>query len=188
MRKQAAVLCLRVLNAILWSPNRGDISLQMGLRQGVAICLLASEIQNGGESYWHLKWENSKAAQFRGFGGKSASFAINVRYPGWHSWCALQFPRNFQTDVGSLDLYCREKVMEQTILCWFAFSVILGILPTISFSGKTASEKWPPSKDFPAVCLTKLTVCGGKYLPLRKERHQLRVCFLVSRLQELFSF
>ena len=172
MRKQAAVLCLRVLSAILWSPNRGNISLQMGLRQGVAICLLASEIQNGGESYRYLKWENSKAAQFRGFGGKSASFAINVRYPVWHSWCALQFPRNFQADIGSLDLYCREKVTEQTILCWFAFSVILGILPTISFSGKTASFfiKWPPSKDFPAVCLTKLTVCGGEISSLEERK------------------
>lgn len=49
MRKQPAVLCLRVLDAILWSPNRCDISLQMGLQQGVVICLLASEIQKGGE-------------------------------------------------------------------------------------------------------------------------------------------
>ena len=47
-RKRAAVLCLRVLGAILWSPNRGDISLQMGLHQGVVICLLASEIQKSG--------------------------------------------------------------------------------------------------------------------------------------------
>ena len=188
MRKQAAVLCLRVLSAILWSPNRGNISLQMGLRQGVAICLLASEIQNGGESYRYLKWENSKAAQFRGFGGKSASFAINVRYPVWHSWCALQFPRNFQADIDSLDLYCREKVTEQTILCWFAFSVILGILPTISFSGKTAMKNDLQARTFQQCVSLSLQCVGGKYLPLRKERHQLRVYFLVSRLQELFSF
>ena len=36
------------LGDILWSPNQGDIPLQMGLQRGMVTCPLASEIQNGG--------------------------------------------------------------------------------------------------------------------------------------------
>ena len=48
MRKQAAGVCLRLLGAILWSPSRGDIPLQMGLQRGVVSCQLATEIKEGG--------------------------------------------------------------------------------------------------------------------------------------------
>ena len=41
-------MCLRGLGAILWSPRRGDIPLQMGPRRGVASHPLASEIPEGG--------------------------------------------------------------------------------------------------------------------------------------------
>ena len=50
MRKQAAEVCLPLLGAIPWSPQRGDIPLQIGLRRGVASHLLASEISKGGEN------------------------------------------------------------------------------------------------------------------------------------------
>ena len=39
------------------------------------------------------------------------------------------FPRNFQTDLGSLDLSYREIVMEQTFGCWFVSFFESGELP-----------------------------------------------------------
>ena len=39
----------------------------------------------------------------------NANFATKVQYPGSHSWCVPTFPRNFQTDIESLDLSYRER-------------------------------------------------------------------------------
>ena len=41
-------VCLRGMGAILWSPYRDVIPVQMGPRQGVLSCLLTSEIPKGG--------------------------------------------------------------------------------------------------------------------------------------------
>ena len=54
---------------------------------------------------------------------------------------SLQFPRNLQTDLGSLDLCYREKVMEQTFGCCFAFPCECGDLPSVLVSGEITSEK-----------------------------------------------
>ena len=42
---------------------------------------------------------------------------------------SLQYPRILQTDVGSLDLSCRENVMEQWFGCWFSIPCEYGALP-----------------------------------------------------------
>ena len=58
---------------------------------------------------------------FKAHQEKNVNFATKFQYPGSHSWYVPTFPRNFQTDIGSLDLSSRENVMEQMLECWFTF-------------------------------------------------------------------
>ena len=48
MMKQAVGVCLRVLDAIVWSALLGDIPLLMGPKRGVASQMLASKITKDG--------------------------------------------------------------------------------------------------------------------------------------------
>ena len=50
-----------------------------------------------------------------------------------------QFPRNFQTDLGSL--CCSENLMEQTFGFVLPFPVNVGTFPTDSGSGKFVTNK-----------------------------------------------
>ena len=70
MRKQAAEVCLRLLGAILWSPSRGDIPLQMGL-QGVVSCQLATEIKKDGAK---LVLSEVRKQQQDGFSDRFSAF------------------------------------------------------------------------------------------------------------------
>ena len=51
-----------------------------------------------------------------------------------------QFLRNFQTDLGSLDLSYRENMMEQRLGC-LLFRESVGVVPKLTQSGEIVTEK-----------------------------------------------
>lgn len=67
MRKQTAGVCLRVMDAILWSPSHADIALKMGPHQGVTIHTLASEIPKDGAK---LALSEVSRKKFNGFSSR----------------------------------------------------------------------------------------------------------------------
>ena len=97
---------------------------------GVATCLLASEIP---KDWPKLSLSEVRKQQLDGFSAVGrpqcfrASWGKNAKLPAWSSIQVhtqdvfLQYPRNFQTILGSLDLSYRENVMEQMLECLFAF-------------------------------------------------------------------
>ena len=97
-----------------------------------------------------------------------------------------QYPRIFQTDLGSLDLSCRENMMEQTLGC-FPWECG-GVFPKLTQSGEIVTEKWPSSKHFQAMCYSQHTECWESYVPSMNERHQKRMWFQSSVYQELSRF
>ena len=62
-----------------------------------------------------------------------------------------QYPRNFQTDLGSLALSFRENVMKLMFGCWFAFPCECGGLPYGYTVTGNYYGKMTPSKHFEAV-------------------------------------
>ena len=68
------------------------------------------------------------------------------------------------------------------------FPVSVGTLSLVTASGDLATENWPPSKCFQAVCDSQHPECWESYFPSWKERHPQKVCLHASLLQELFSF
>ena len=97
-----------------------------------------------------------------------------------------QYPRIFQTDLGSLDLSCKENMMEQTLGCFLWECG--GVFPKLTQSGEIVTEKWPSSKHFQAMCYSQHTECWESYVPSVNERHQKRMWFQSSIYQELSRF
>ena len=115
-------LCNSV-SAILLLPRLVDILMEMILLQGVANHLLASEIPKVDQRYCCHKQENSNWVDFRATARwhlfranrekmlslpRRSSIQVHTQY------VSLEYPRIFQTDLGSLDPSYRENSMEQT--------------------------------------------------------------------------
>ena len=79
-----------------------------------------------------------------------------------------QDPRMFWTDIGSLDLSCRENVIEQLFECWFAFPCYSGVHPYGQTLRWNSNWNWPPSKPFQAVCDSQHTECLESHIPSTK--------------------
>ena len=70
-----------------------------------------------------------------------------------------QFPRNFQTDLGSLCY--SENMMEQTFGCVLPFPVSVGTFPTdYSGSGKFVTDKYPQQALSTSVCHSTHSMLG----------------------------
>ena len=94
----------------------------------------------------------------------------------------LQYPRIFQTDLGSLALSFRENVMKHMFGCWFAFPCECRGLPYDHTVRGNSYWKITPSKCFEPVSDSQHTECWESYVPSRKERHQQRVNFQASMI------
>ena len=53
----------------------------------------------------------------------------------------IQDPRMFQTNLGSLDLFYRENVMDRLLHVALTFPVYVGPLPKVPDSGELATKK-----------------------------------------------
>ena len=98
-----------------------------------------------------------------------------------------QYPRIFQTDLGSLDLSYRENMMEQTLGC-LLFHESVGVFPKVTKSGEIVTEKLLSSKHLQAMCYSQDTECWESYVPSMNEKHQKRKWFQASVYQELSRF
>ena len=92
-----------------------------------------------------------------------------------------QYPRIFQTDLGSLDLSYRENMVGGTDwnVC-LLFPESVGAFPKVTKSGEIVTEKWPSSKHFQAMCYFQDSECWENYVPSVNERHQKRMGFQAS--------
>ena len=79
----------------------------------------------------------------------------------------LQGPRIFQTYLGSLHFSYRKKWWNRCFEVGLPLLVSVGTFLTVSASGEILNNKWPLRKSFPAMCVTRNTVCWEGYLPSR---------------------
>ena len=76
-----------------------------------------------------------------------------------------QYPSIFQTALVTQDVSYKENLMEQTFRCSFTYPIIVGAFPTATPSGVIATENWPRSKSFQAVCDPPHTWRFESYVP-----------------------
>ena len=90
------------MGAILWSPCRDVIPVQMGPRQGVLSCLLTSEIPKGGAKLALSEGRKQQCMDFQAVAmvqnfranlEKKVNFATKVLYPTFNTGCVPAVPK-----------------------------------------------------------------------------------------------
>ena len=154
-------------------------SLEMGQRLGVASHLLASEIQVWSKAITVRSKNTAIGWIFKELLGCTILWAIERKMwilPARSSAqlhtqdVSPQYPRIFQKDLGSLDFFYRDNVMEPNFGCWFYFPCTFGGLPYgHTFRGncywKTTFKQAVSISMWPLAHRT-----WESYVPSRKER------------------